>query len=293
MPPGARVGVAALSGPVDPQKLEAGLAGLERLGYRPVAATNLRHRHGLFAGTDDERLAAFHTLADDPSLAAIFFTRGGHGVLRLLPRFDWDRLAAHPRAFVGYSDLTPFLYEIGRRTGRAAFHGPLVAGELAAGLTADEEESLRAALEGRFPATLSIAGGTDEAVICGPLIGGCLSLVAATLGTPFAPRLAGALFFWEETGEPLYRIDRMLTHLGLSGTLTGLRGMVAGHVGGHVPEAGAEPAWLDALRAGGELTPPHIAWGLAAGHERPNLTLPLGLHASLDGARRELTVGLR
>jgi muramoyltetrapeptide carboxypeptidase len=293
VPPGARVGVAALSGPVDPQKLEAGLAGLERLGYQPVAATNLRHRHSLFAGTDDERLAAFHALVDDPSLAAIFFTRGGHGVLRLLPRFDWARIAVHPRAYVGYSDLTPFLHEISRRCGWVAFHGPLVAGELAAGLSAEEEESLRAALEGRLPVTLSLAGCTGDGAASGALFGGCLSLLVATLGTAFAPQLEGALLFWEETGEPLYRIDRMLTHLGLSGTLTGLRGMVAGHVGGHVPEAGAEPAWLDALRARGELIPSPVAWGLAAGHERPNLTLPLGLQASLDGARRELTVGLR
>jgi len=94
--PGDRVGVAALSGPVDPERLEAGLEALAGLGFEPVPAANLglQSRDGLFAGTDDERLAAFHELAADPEIRAIVFARGGHGILRLLPGIDWDHLAA-------------------------------------------------------------------------------------------------------------------------------------------------------------------------------------------------------
>ena len=94
--PGARIGVAALSGPVDADRLDAGLAALLALGFEVVAARNLRRRHDLFAGTDRERLAGFHELASDPSLAAIFFARGGHGLLRVLPEIDWALLARHP-----------------------------------------------------------------------------------------------------------------------------------------------------------------------------------------------------
>ncbi len=146
------MGVAALSGPVDPARLEAGLEALRRLGFEPVLAANVLSRHGLFAGGDEERLAAFHRLAADPSLSAIFFARGGHGLLRLLPAIDWDLLRRHPRAYVGYSDLTPFLLEVVRRLGLVTFHGSMVAADLARGLRPEEEESLLGALAGRYPA---------------------------------------------------------------------------------------------------------------------------------------------
>ncbi|HEX6864125.1 MAG TPA: LD-carboxypeptidase, partial [Thermoanaerobaculia bacterium] len=126
--PGDRVGVAALSGPVDPAKLEAGISALRGLGFEPVLADNLLSRQGFLAGTDAERLAAFHRLVADPSLTAIFFSRGGYGLMRLLPALDWDLLARHPRAYVGYSDLTPFLLGLVERLGLVSFHGPLVAG---------------------------------------------------------------------------------------------------------------------------------------------------------------------
>jgi len=107
--PGDRVGVAALSSHVDPRRLEQGVAVLRELGFEPVLAGNLDRVDGLFAGSDAERLAAFHELAADESLRAIFFARGGHGLLRVLPRIDWPLLARFPRAYIGYSDLTPFL----------------------------------------------------------------------------------------------------------------------------------------------------------------------------------------
>ena len=125
------MGVAALSGPVEPEKLAAGVESLRRLGFEPVLAGNVLSRRGFLAGSDEERLAAFHELAADPGLRAIFFTRGGYGAMRILPALDWDLLARHPRAWVGYSDLTPFLMGVVRRLGLVSFHGPLVAGELA------------------------------------------------------------------------------------------------------------------------------------------------------------------
>src|SRR5688500_18371312 len=96
--PGDRVGVAALSGGVDPERLERGLAALRELGFEPVPADNLAARDGMFAGSDDERLDGFHRLAAEPSIGAIFFARGGHGLLRVLPRIDWELLADRPRA---------------------------------------------------------------------------------------------------------------------------------------------------------------------------------------------------
>jgi muramoyltetrapeptide carboxypeptidase len=297
--PGDRVGVAALSGPVDPERLERGLAALRALGFEPVLADNAASREGLFAGGDAARLAAFHRLAADADLPAILFTRGGHGVLRVLPGIDWELLRRRPRAYLGYSDLTPFLLAVVRRLRLVAFHGPLVGAELARGLTAGERESLLGALGGRYPAAMPLAGWLRGGVAAGPLLGGCLSLLTATLGTAWFPELAGAVLFLEDVNEPLYRIDRMLTHLALSGSLDRLGGMILGHLdatedGGPRSTAGAggRPEGLaagDARRAGVELIADSLrsfewplAWGLESGHRSPNLTLPVGMSARLD-----------
>lgn len=289
--PGDRVGVAALSGPVDPERLERGMAALAALGFVPVPADNLSRRYGLFAGGDAERLAAFHRLAADPSLSAIFFARGGHGVLRVLPGIDWDLLARRPRAYVGYSDLTPFLLEVARRLGLAAFHGPMVAADLARGLDGREETALLAALAGDYPEVYAPGSWAGSWVRrgggAGPLLGGCLSLLVATLGTPFAPDLEGALLFWEDVNEPPYRIDRMLTHLGLSGNLARIQGMIVGHLGflSGASAGGSEPSRESWAELVGDAVAGHawpVAFGFPGGHLAPNLTLPLGLPARLD-----------
>jgi muramoyltetrapeptide carboxypeptidase len=283
--------VAALSGPVDdPARLEAGVAALRRLGFEPVLADNLLMRHGLFAGSDAERLAAFHRLAADPDLPVILFARGGHGVLRILPGLDWDLLARRPRAYMGFSDLTPFLLGVVRRLGLVAFHGPMVAADLARGMSPEDEASFLGALAGRDPAPLSF-NTVRPGIARGVLLGGCLSLLTATLGTPWAPDLAGAVVFWEDVNEPPYRIDRMLTHLGLSGTLENIAGMIVGHLG-EPPEPGREamdwPAQIaDSLA--------RYSWplgmGLASGHVPPNRTLPLGRMARLDAEAGRLVLG--
>ncbi len=285
--PGDRVGVAALSGPVDPEKLEAGLESLRRLGFEPVLADNALARRGYLAGSDEERLAGFHRLAADPDIRAIFFTRGGYGVPRILPGLDWDLLARHPRAYVGYSDLTPFLTGIVQRLGLVAFHGPLVGGELARGLEPEEEISLMDALAGLYPAEQPFQGWLREGTCEGPLLGGCLSLLAATAGTPWFPDLEGAVVFWEEINEAPYRVDRMLTHLRLSGNLTGIAGMIVGHVG---TNNGIDwPAVVGESLSGYSLP---LAWGLPAGHLPRNWTLPLGLPARLEAGKLRMVIGL-
>lgn len=294
--PGDRVGIAALSGPVDPERLERGLATLRRLGFEPVVAENVLSRTGFLAGGDAERLRAFHRLAADPTLAAILFARGGHGVLRILPGIDWDLLRRTPRAYVGYSDLTPFLHGVVARLGLAAFHGPMVAADLARpDLPPEDEDSLLDALAGRWPRAIPCAPflrGAEGEGSSGPLLGGCLSLLAATLGTPYAPDLEGAILFWEDLNEAPYRIDRMLTHLRLSGSLAAIKGMIVGHVDpprNSPPSVAVELAAVTLESAQGFDGP--LAWGLPAGHVSPNRTLPLGLRSRLDPDEPRLIVG--
>ncbi|HEX4960861.1 MAG TPA: LD-carboxypeptidase [Thermoanaerobaculia bacterium] len=292
--PGDRVGVAALSGPVDPDRLEAGVASLRRLGFEPVLADNLLSRHGLFAGSDEERLAAFHRLAADPDLPAILFARGGHGVLRILPGLDWGLLARRPRAYMGYSDLTPFLLAVVRRLGLVAFHGPMVAADLARGMSPEDEASFLGALAGTYPAELpfkaAIRGG-DSRGVRGTLLGGCLSLLTATLGTPWATDLEGAVVFWEDVNEPPYRIDRMLTHLGLSGNLANIAGMIVGHLGELEDPGRVAVDWPSQIADSLARYPWPLAWGLESGHVPPNRTLPLGLAARLEADAGRLVLG--
>lgn len=289
--PGARVGVAALSGRIDRGRLERGLAELLALGFEPVLARNLESHAGLFAGEDEERLSAFHELAEDGGLAAIFFARGGHGALRLLPGIDWELLARHPRAYVGYSDLTPFLLQVVERLGLVAFHGPMVATDLARGLVAEERDTLMRSLAGGESIEIEVEGGeagADAETAEGPLLGGCLSLLTATQGTPYAPDLDGAILFWEDVNEPLYRIDRMLTHLRLSGSLRAIRGAVIGRVRG-ADEGPGEPSDVPRrMRDHAPRVP--ILHGAPVGHGAPNLTLPLGRRARIDIAAARLVV---
>ena len=286
--PGDRVGIAALSGPVDPDRLAAGVAELSRLGFLPVLARNLTSSFSLFAGFDADRVAAFHELADDPSLAAIFFARGGHGLLPILPLLDWSRLAAIPRAYVGYSDVTPFLLNVVERLGTVAFHGPMVAVEFARGLSDEEIESLLSALAGEpqreLPLTQVISGGGESR---GPLLGGCLSLISGVAGTPFATALHDAVLFLEDVGEPLYRVDRMLTQLDLSGSLTSVRALVLG--ASMLSVLDEKAAMLIRQRMGNRT----VAFGLPAGHSTPNLTLPLGCTARIDATGARLVIESR
>ena len=283
--PGDRVGIAALSGRVDADRLAQGVAELERLGFEAVPARNLHAEDRIFAGTDDQRLAGFHALLEDESLKAIFFARGGHGVLRLIDRIDWNLVCRSPRAFVGYSDLTPLLLEVTERCGWVTLHGPMVASDMSTGLTAEEEASLLAGLAGQVPLRFTLAGveAANSRKVAGSLSGGCLSLLAAsppwTVG-----RTAPQLLFLEDVDEPLYRLDRMLTQLRRSGSLTAVQAMIFS------TSIAPDPLgdWLELARdaAPGVV----LAYGLPSGHRRPNLTLPLGARATLDVGRAELVI---
>ena len=276
--PGATVGVAAISGPPDPARLDIGLARLRSLGYGVHEASNLRVIHGLFAGTDVQRAGAYRELLTDPSIEAILFARGGYGAARVLPHLDASEIAANPKPHLGGSDLTA-LFALFARIPAAAFYGPMVAVEMAE----PEELDWTRVLAGEVPPphdfrpadVLRPGRGT------GPVVGGCLSLAASLCGTSEAISGAGKLFFWEDIGEENYRLDRMLTQLERSGTFDGTHGMIIGSV---VSRDRTEPAddTREYLRDRFRDAPFPVAFGLPAGHCRGPRTLPLHVRAELD-----------
>ena len=268
--PGSRIGVAALSGVVDAERLGRGLQTLRDLGFEPVVGANLASREDSMAGSDEERLSAFHDLLRDASLEVIWFARGGYGLTRILPHVDWELLAETPRLFLGYSDLTPLLLEIERRTGWVTLHAPMVAADLADGLDEQERASLMAVLMDELPPPLFGRRSAGELPVEGVVRGGCLSMLTASIGTAYAPELSPILFL-EDVDEPRYRIDRMLTQLEQTGLLAPVRCFAVGCA------PGEDDVWARLLDERGL---PYVV-GLPAGHSRPNYVIALGAAARL------------
>jgi muramoyltetrapeptide carboxypeptidase len=293
--------VAAVSGPVDSEKLAAGVAAIEGRGYSVVLADNIRDSRGFLAGSDMARAAGYRKLLTARSVDAIFFARGGYGASRVLAHLDPGELAANPKIHMGASDLTALFAWIARRTGLATFYGPMVAVDMAdladlADRTEPRPLDWEAVLSGEIPGTHAFAPGDvlapGEAE--GPLAGGCLSLLASLSGTPEAVSGRGAILFWEDVGEQAYRLDRLLTQLERSGTFDGLHGMVIGSVvPGRGESAETVREYLQERFANARFP---VAMGLPAGHLEAPRTLPLGpaarLRTSVSGGDLRFSAGV-
>jgi muramoyltetrapeptide carboxypeptidase len=284
--PGATIGVAAVSGPVDPDRLDAGVRGLKTRGYRVVLASNVLDRRDFLAGSDAERAAGYRELLADPAVDAVFFARGGYGASRILRYLDPAEIRARPRIHLGGSDLTALFGFLAAQAGLVAMYGPMVALSMAEdGL--DWESVLRGEVPAShtFAASDVLARGTGS----GPLVGGCLSLLASMAGTPEAVSGDGAVLFWEDVGEPTYRLDRMLTQLERSGTFDRLHAMLIGSISTGARGGGDSPEGVSAwLRERFADAPFPVVSGFPAGHLPRSRTLPLGVTVHLDANRGRL-----
>lgn len=287
--PGDLIGVVSPAAAVDAETLRRGCEMIERLGFAVRVGSHALDRHRFLAGTDQVRADELTALCCDPEVRAIFCARAGYGSGRLLPLLDFPRLAQTPKIFLGYSDVTLLLNALVQRSGLVCFHGPVVAGEFATGFTPRSLAHLLGLLTtGRgeeaivFPTV--VRAGTAE----GRLIGGCLSVLVATLGTPFAIETPDTILFLEDIGEKPYRIDRMLTHLKQAGKLEHLAGVIFGEMSGCLGD-GNDPTLLLSIIAEtfADYSYP-IGFGLPAGHGGENLTLPLGIQVRLDTGQRYL-----
>lgn len=286
--PGAVVGIVAPASPAQPDRVERGLTALENLGFAPRLADNARQSAPpYFAGTPDRRLTDLHAAFSDPDTAAVMCVRGGYGSNYLLADLDPETFAGNPKPFFAYSDLTGIQLRLLDEIGLPAFHGPMLAADfhLANGV---HLPSFRAALAGE-PYTVGpseglriLRPGMRQSNVRGILYGGCLSILASLLGTPWEPCTEGTLLFVEDTGAKPYQIDRMIWQLRSARKLDGVVGIVFGEMTDCL-SPGAPPELLEqAILSALDGFDGPIAIGLRSGHvSRENVTLTFGVEAEL------------
>ena len=286
--PGDKVGIVAPASNLKSELLEAGCDGLRRAGYEPFYFESILERDLYFAGSAARRAQELEDMFARDDIRAVICARGGYGSNYLLPSLDLKKIAAHPKIFVGYSDLTTLLTLFTDTVNMTTFHGPMVAKDfaLADGL---DPASWRDAVSGAAEWKIGIDSGakplaTGEAQ--GILYGGCLSILVAALGTPNDIRTEGTILFLEDIAAKPFQIDRMLMQLKLAGKLNEVRGIIFGEML-DCRQSPTQDYTLEevVLRVVGDLRIP-VAFGLRSGHvSRANVTLPFGVRAHLDVGR--------
>lgn len=296
--PGDTIGVIAPASPGDPELAMAGIKWLEERGFRVELGKSIDQTLGYLSGPDALRAADINAMFASPAIDGIVCLRGGYGTMRLLELLDYPVIQAHPKIFVGYSDITALHVSIGQRTGLVTFHGPMVASDMGQGLSDYTWDYFSRAVSAPdplgpvinpllSPSPVCIAKGTAE----GRLTGGNLSLITATLGTPYEIDTCGKILCLEEVGEAPYRIDRMLTHLLLAGKLQAAAGIVFDvcadcDIEARPPSFTVEEVLRD--RLGGLKKP--VLYHLHFGHTADKATLPMGVTAVLESQTGELRI---
>jgi muramoyltetrapeptide carboxypeptidase len=281
--PGDRIGIVAPAGPADEQALHTGAEALRGLGYDVVFGDTVFARDGYFAGSTEARARDLVGMFERDDVHAIFCARGGYGSNYLLSALEKLDLREHAKPFIGYSDITTLLTFFLDR-GLVCFHGPMVAPDFSRG--AADVRSLYAALTGEEitfefateTPTTTIASGSASGILCG----GCLSLLVASVGTPFEIQTEDTILFMEDVNVWPYQLDRMLRQLQLAGKFEGVRAVVFGEML-NCGSAECHPSTRATVeRIVGKLGIP-VAYGLQSGHvSGANLTLPLGVRADVE-----------
>jgi muramoyltetrapeptide carboxypeptidase len=287
--PGDTVAVVAPAAAIEREHLERGVNVLASMGFRVKVSQRVLARSGILAGDDRERAGELGEYFADPEVKAIFSARGGYGCGRLLPLLNFKAMARTPKIFVGFSDATFILNALVDFAGMVSFHGPMVAMDFARGLSPRSLEHMQDLLGGKLGGfELEAREAMHPGRAQGEVIGGCLSVLVATIGTPYEPRFDGRILFLEDTGEKAYRIDRMLVQLRQSGAL----GRVAGIVFGAIRAIdGNEQETRLIARFAGEQTAGlgcPVLYGVEAGHGTENFAIPFGVVARIDSAARRM-----
>jgi muramoyltetrapeptide carboxypeptidase len=284
--PGNTVGVVAPASYFVRADFEAGREALRGMGYKVVFDESIFDRDLYFAGSAERRARELESMFTRDDVDAIICARGGYGANYLLPWLDVKKIAASPKPFVGYSDVTSLMTYLYDSIGLVTFHGPMVAKDFAK-QDGVECGSWAAALIGKSANFNFAADSPMQSLVHGSaegiLYGGCLSMLAASLGTPYEIHTEGTIIFIEDIATKPYQMDRMLMQLKLAGKLAGVRGIIFGEMLDCVQPGNQSYTLQEVImRIVGDLGIP-VAYGLRSGHvSRSNITLPIGVRTKLE-----------
>lgn len=288
------IGIIAPASPKPRLEIDEKLSSFSDLGFKIKKGTHLYDSHGYLAGKDVDRAKDLNLMYSLKEIDAILCYRGGYGTMRIMSYIDYKLLNSNPKAFVGFSDLTILLNYIADRFKTITFHGPMASSDFSEGYTRDS--FLKTLTEGYKPYAIVNPENYPLQSNCdfqaeGRLAGGNLSLIYASLGTPYEINFNNKVLFIEEVGEKPYAIDRMLTALLLSGKLKSCKGIILGQFTDcdDSPEEGSmsfKEVLEDRLTC---LNLPIIA-GFCSGHSYPNLTLPIGAKVRMDCKNKKIEV---
>lgn len=283
---GDTVGIVAPSGNFDKESFEKGIEAIEKMGFKTFWREDIFLRERYMAGDDKRRASELMEMFADERIKAIFSVRGGYGSGRILPLLKKQAIIDNPKIFVGYSDNSFLLNFFVQECSMVSFHGPMVAGDLARGLSPYEEDAFTRLLTSDKPlGELKIEGievlqrGKAE----GMLTGGCLSIIISTMGTRYELDTREKILFLEDTNEPIYRLDRMLTQLRIAGKLERVKGIVFGNICGNRGEEDFKKMVAETFLN----TKAPILYKLPAGHGDCSITLPFGIRIKIDANRIE------
>jgi muramoyltetrapeptide carboxypeptidase len=286
---GSRVAIVSPASAVKPELVEQGRAHLQAYGYDPIVMPHALERGPLYyAGAAADRVADLHDAFADPTIDAILCTRGGWGSAELLPRLDPDLIRANPKVFVGYSDHTSLHTWLWNECRLPTFYAPMVAADWSNPEGVDDR-TWRAALHAEAPWSVGPDDGLSilqHGQATGRLLGGCLSILAESLGTPYAFRLTEpTILFLEDINTKPYQWDRMLQHLHFAGILPNVQGIVFGDTTANIQPSELPRLENACLHALSDFTGP-IAIGLQSGHvTHRNRSLPLGAWVTLNNSK--------
>lgn len=303
LPAGGTIGVAApASGYFNRSDILRGVEWWESKGYRVKLGEHVFERDNYLAGDAEHRAADLQAMFLDPEVDVVQSYQGGYGSMQTIPYLDFDAIAEHPKAFVGYSDITALHVALRQRSGLGTFYGYGLAGMGDRESTDFSRNRLLEVLGGGGagdvprdpddPYVRSFGGGKVTA----PLVGGCLWLLLQTMGTPWEVDLDGCIFFFEDTDAPAWYIDGMLTQLKQAGKLDNVVGVVVGDMN-KCDWTEERPEWPQ-TRSIEDVFEVHLEplgvpaiYKLPLGHGKHLAALPLGVTATLDGDARSLTIG--
>lgn len=288
---GNKIGLIAPASSFNHERFLAGCDRLRQMGYEPVYSQNIFDRDLYFAGSVERRTHEFQEFWRRDDIAVLICVRGGYGSNYLLEKLDYGMFAMRPKILLGCSDITSLLTAIHDRTGLIGFHGPMVAKDIADGTF--DEASWKNALQGAANWQIQTAGlevlRTGKAA--GRLYGGCLSMLVASLGTPYEIQTQDTILFIEDIGEKPFRIDRMLVQLRLAGKLEKVRGFVFGEMLDCAPPKGETYTLQQVIMRVLEPYNVPIVYGLKSGHVTSgNITLPIGVQAELEAEGADVSL---